>query len=70
MPCGIMNESSFGLDNKRLAKGKSYMYAMWPKQWKILRREENRFFNIQMSNVNTLFSTIIHSFLFCCDNES
>jgi len=48
MPCGIMNESSFGLDNKRLAKGKSYMYAMWPKQWKLvlplLRREENRFF--------------------------
>ena len=45
MPCGIMNESSFGLDNKRLAKGKSYMYAMWPKQWKLvlplLRREEN-----------------------------
>ena len=75
MPCGLMNESSFGLLNegvitKGLTERKSHMYAMWPKQWKLLRREENRFFNIQMSNVNTLFSTIIHSFLFCCDNES
>ena len=48
MPCGLMNESSFGFLNegvitKGLTEWKSHMYAMWPKQWKLLRREENRF---------------------------
>ena len=53
MPCGLMNESSFGLLNegvitKGLTKRESHMYAMWPKQWKLvlplLRKEENKFF--------------------------
>ena len=53
MSCGLMNESSFGLltegvITKGLTEWKSHMYAMWPKQWKLvlplLRREENRFF--------------------------
>ena len=39
MPCGLMNESSFGFLNegvitKGLTEWKSHMYAMWPKQWK------------------------------------
>merc|ERR1712001_101412 len=56
IPCGLMNESRFGLLNegvitKGLAERKSHMYAIWPKQLKFLRREENRFCSVLFCSV-------------------
>ena len=61
MPCGLMNESSFGFLNegvitKGLTEWKSHMYAMWPKQWKLLKREE--IFQCKSSYINYWISTL------------